>query len=170
MFCGGCEENTIQANWCILRCIRPMEEHGLKYISQVRNVNVEHRENLSPLERIALYITDRVGSMGFFFLVALWTIAWILWNTYAPKGVRFDPFPGFVLWLFVSNVLQLVLLPLIMVGQNLQSRHAEARAEADFELNVQAEREIKELLSNMKKQNNLMLEILRRLDESRESR
>ncbi|MCE9642958.1 MAG: DUF1003 domain-containing protein [Candidatus Andersenbacteria bacterium] len=146
-----------------------MEENGLQYISRVRNVNVEHHENLSPLERLALHTTDKVGSMGFFFLVALWTICWILWNTYAPKEFRFDPFPGFILWLFISNVLQLILLPLIMVGQNLQSRHAEARAEADFELNVQAEREIKELLSNMKKQNNLILEILRRLDESGQS-
>lgn len=147
-----------------------MEENGLEYISRVRNVNVEHHENLTAMERLALFATNKVGSMGFFFLVALWTICWILWNTYAPHNLRFDPFPGFVLWLFVSNVLQLVLLPLIMVGQNLQSRHAEARAEADFELNVQAEREIKEVLSSMKKQNNLMLEILRRLDESRQSR
>ena len=48
-----------------------------------------------------------------------------------------------ILWLFISNVLQLILLPLIMVGQNLQSRHAEARADADFEVNIQAEKEIK---------------------------
>lgn len=147
-----------------------MEENGLEYISHVRNINVEHNESLTPMERLALFATDHVGSMGFFFLILVWTIVWIAWNTYAPKGFRFDPFPGFVFWLFISNVLQLVLLPLIMVGQNLQSRHAEARAEADFELNVQAEREIKQLLHHMKKQNNLMLEMLRRLDESRESR
>lgn len=147
-----------------------MEENGIEYISRVRNVNVEHHEGLTVMERVALIATDHVGSMGFFFLVLLWTVFWIAWNTYAPQGFRFDPFPGFILWLFISNVLQLVLLPLIMVGQNLQSRHAEARAEADFELNVQAEREIKQLLHNVKKQNNLILEILRRLDESRESR
>jgi uncharacterized membrane protein len=147
-----------------------MEENTLQYESRVRNVNVEHHENLTTMEHLALFTTKRVGSMGFFFLVGTWTAVWILWNTYAPRELRFDPFPGFVLWLFVSNVLQLVLLPLIMVGQNLQSRHAEARAEADFELNVQAEREIKELLQHMKKQNNLILEILRRLDESAQAR
>ncbi len=136
----------------------------------MRNINVEHHESLSPLEKLALVTTNKVGSMGFFFLILIWTVVWILWNTYAPAGFRFDPFPGFILWLFISNVLQLVLLPLIMVGQNLQSRHAEARAEADFELNVQAEKEIKLLLRHMEKQNNLMLEILRRLDESTEAR
>src|SRR3989344_4533920 len=117
-----------------------------------------------------LIYTNLVGSMGFFFIICAWTFLWILWNTYAPASVRFDPFPGFVLWLFVSNVLQLVLLPLVMVGQNLQSRHAEARAEADFELNVQAEKEIKVLLGHVEKQNSLILEILRRLDESEGSR
>ncbi|MEO6077720.1 MAG: DUF1003 domain-containing protein [Candidatus Andersenbacteria bacterium] len=147
-----------------------MEGNTLEYESRVRNVNVEHYENLTTMENLALFTTKKVGSMGFFFLVAIWTAVWILWNTYGPMGLRFDPFPGFVLWLFVSNVLQLVLLPLVMVGQNSQSRHAEARAEADFELNVQAEREIKELLQNMKRQNNLILEILRRLDESRQAR
>lgn len=144
-----------------------MQENSLSFISRVRNINVEHHENLTTMERLALYTTNKIGSMGFFFLMALWTFGWILWNTYAPAGLRFDPFPGFVLWLFTSNVLQLVLLPLIMVGQNLQSRHAEARAEADFELNIQAEKEIKLLLTNMEKQNNLELEILRRLDETR---
>ncbi|HSX24947.1 MAG TPA: DUF1003 domain-containing protein [Candidatus Andersenbacteria bacterium] len=147
-----------------------MQSDNLEYISKVRNINVEHRESLTSLEKLALFTTDKVGSMGFFFIILIWTLVWILWNTYAPKGFRFDPFPGFILWLFISNVLQLVLLPLIMVGQNLQSRHAEARAEADFELNVQAEKEIKILLRHMEKQNNLMLEILRRLDESREAR
>ena len=32
-----------------------------------------------------------------------------------------------------------------MVGQNLQSKHAEIRAENDFEVNLKAEKEIKEI-------------------------
>ncbi len=39
-------------------------------------------------------------------------------------------------------MIQMFLMPLIMIGQNLQGRHAEARAEADFEVNIKAEREI----------------------------
>jgi uncharacterized membrane protein len=63
------------------------------------------------------------------------------WNTFAPPRLRFDPYPAFVLWLFLSNVLQMMLMPLSMIGQNLQGRHAEARAAADFEVNLKAERE-----------------------------
>jgi uncharacterized membrane protein len=61
-----------------------------------------------------------------------------------------------------------MLMPLIMVGQNLQGRHAEARAENDFEVNVKAENEIETILLQLKNQNDLILEILRHL-EARES-
>ena len=78
----------------------------------------------------------------------------------APVASRFDPFPAFVLWLFISNMIQLFLMPLIMVGQNLQSTHADARAEADFEVNTQAEREIETILLHLENQNKIVMEIL----------
>lgn len=142
-----------------------MNSEHLRYQSRVRNANAEHRESLSTLERVALLASERVGSMGFFFLLLVITVSWILWNTYGPAGLLFDPFPAFVLWLFISNILQLLLLPLIMIGQNLQARHAEVRAEADFDVNVRAEKEIKEILHHVEKQEKLSLELLRRIDE-----
>ncbi len=104
----------------------------------LRAVNVEYRKKLSRLERLAIWITERVGTMGFFLAIFVWTILWLGWNTLAPEAVRFDPFPAFVLWLFLSNVIQIFLMPLIMVGQNLQGRHAETRAQADFEVNTRS--------------------------------
>jgi uncharacterized membrane protein len=132
----------------------------------VRPVNVEHRKTLSPLERAAIWITDRVGTMGFFLIIFVWTVAWLGWNTLAPSAARFDPFPAFVLWLFLSNMIQIFLMPLIMVGQNLQGRHAEARAEADFEVNTKAEREIEAILLHLEEQNDLILKILRHLEST----
>jgi uncharacterized membrane protein len=72
-------------------------------------------------------------------------LLWLTWNTLSPASSRFDPFPAFVFWLFISNMVQIFLMPLIMVGQNLQSKHAEIRAENDFEVNLKAEKEIKEI-------------------------
>lgn len=126
-----------------------------------------HQESLSRLERLALFTTEHIGTMGFFLFLSLVTAAWIIWNTYGPKSLRFDPFPAFVLWLFISNILQLLLMPLLMIGQNLQARHSEVRAEADYELNVRAEKEIKQILHHLAKQDKLMLELLRRVDEIR---
>lgn len=131
----------------------------------IRNANISYKENLSGMDKFAVWITDNIGTMGFFLIVFIWTVVWIAWNLYAPKGLRFDPYPAFVLWLFISNLIQLFLTPLIMVGQNLQSRHAEARAEADFEVNIKAEREIENILLHLEQQDEMILKILNSLDK-----
>jgi uncharacterized membrane protein len=110
------------------------------------------------LNRLALWITLRVGTMQFFLVIFTWTASWLLWNMFAPKGLRFDPYPGFVLWLFVSNMIQLFLMPLIMIGQNLQGRGAEERAKNDYKVNQKAEREIELIQAQLAK-------ILERLED-----
>jgi len=106
--------------------------------------------------------------MGFFLIIFCWTLLWLGWNTLAPKDLRFDPFPAFVLWLFISNVIQIFLMPLIMVGQNLQGRHAEKRAEADFDVNVRAENEIELILMHLEHQNELILQILENIEKGKD--
>jgi uncharacterized membrane protein len=135
----------------------------------IRNVNVRHKESLSALEKIAVKVTDYVGSMGFFLIIFAWTLLWLGWNTLAPEGLRFDPFPAFVLWLFISNMIQIFLMPLIMIGQNLQGRHAEKRAESDFEVNVRAEKEIEVILLHLSNQNELILKILGHIEKGQDS-
>jgi hypothetical protein len=85
-------------------------------------------------------------------------------TTLGPKEARFDPYPAFVLWLFISNMIQIFLMPLIMIGQNLQSDHAEIRAEADFEVNTKAELEIETILMHLENQNKIIMEILQKLE------
>jgi len=131
----------------------------------VRNINIEHREKLSMLEKWAVWITEKVGTMGFFLIIFTWTILWLAWNMFAPVAIRFDPYPAFVLWLFISNMIQIFLMPLIMVGQNLQGRHSEARAEADFDVNTKAEEEIETILQHLENQNELILKILNQLNK-----
>jgi len=131
----------------------------------VRNANIIAKQKLSPLDKLALWITKNVGTMGFFFVIFIWTAGWLGWNSLSPKEVRFDPFPAFVLWLFISNMIQIFLMPLIMIGQNLQSDHAEVRAEADFEVNTKAEREIETILMHLENQNEIIMEILKKLEK-----
>ncbi len=132
----------------------------------IRNANIQHKENLSAIDKVSLWITAHVGSMGFFFTIFMWTLLWLSWNTLAPEHLRFDPFPAFVLWLFISNMIQIFLMPLIMIGQNLQSRHSEARAEEDFKINIKAETEIETILMHLENQNELILKILQKIEES----
>lgn len=127
-----------------------------------------HQSQLTPVERFADWITNKVGSMGFFFILLLWTVSWLAWNTFAPEESRFDPFPAFVLWLFISNMLQLLLLPLIMIGQNLEQRFANIRSQADFEVNRKAEREVEAILQHLERQDGMLQDIKNRLTQLEE--
>lgn len=122
----------------------------------IRNINIEQKENLSKLNQLAVKITDKVGTMGFFIIIFTWTVLWLGWNMLAPAPYVFDPVPACVFWLFLSNMIQIFLMPLLMIGQNLQSKHAEARAEADFEVNTKAELEIETILLHLQEQNDML--------------
>jgi uncharacterized membrane protein len=130
----------------------------------VRDVNQEHEENLGALERLALFITEHVGTMGFFIIMFIWTVVWLGWNVLAPAPLQFDRPMGFVFWLFISNMLQLFLMPLIMIGQNIQGRHAELRAESEYETSIKAEQEIEVILEHLEYQNQLLLQLKNKLD------
>ena len=50
----------------------------LKHLrKKMRRVDIEQKEKLSFLERIALMISARVGSAGFFLLILCWTASWL---------------------------------------------------------------------------------------------
>jgi uncharacterized membrane protein len=142
--------NLSPSHW--LRDIRA--RHPLK------NTYADTMERLSTLDRLAVWITGHVGTMGFFLLIFVWTVFWLGWNLLAPARMQFDPPMGFVFWLFISNLVQILLMPLIMVGQNIQGRHAEARAEHDLEVNVKAEQEVEVILHHLERQNEMLVAML----------
>jgi uncharacterized membrane protein len=84
--------------------------------------------------RIAAWITRRVGSMWAFYLALAIQLVWM---GLAVVGVqRFDPYP-FQFLLFLSSLIQLVLMLVIMVGQEVLGRAADRRSEQTF-LDAQA--------------------------------
>ena len=129
----------------------------------IRDVNKEIASQMSNLDRFALFITDKVGTIGFFLIIFVWTVLWLSWNLLAPSQYQFDPPMGFVLWLFISNLIQILLMPLIMVGQNIQGKHADARAESDLEVNIKAEEEIEVILHHLEYQNSILIAMLGKL-------
>ncbi len=135
----------------------------------VKNANVVHGDEMSSLDKLAVKITDKVGSMGFFLIILIWTILWTGYNILATEvpslGLKsFDPFPAFVAYLLISNVIQILLMPLIMVGQNVQGRHSEIRAELDFEINKKAEQEVMVILRNLEHNTDLLIQLMKHSD------
>jgi len=117
------------------------------------------------MDKLALFITNKVGTMGFFFIIFGWTVLWLGWNFLAPTKLRFDPAPAFVLWLFISNLIQIHLMPVIMIGQNIQSKHSDLRAEHDLVTDKKAEKEIETILIHLENQNKLILDILKKIEK-----
>jgi len=52
-----------------------------------------------------------------------------------------------------------------MVGQNLEGKFADRRAQADFEVNQKAEHEIEVIIAHLENQNELILELMRKVEK-----
>ena len=158
------KEGSFAELWERLRMPHVTQNHP-----PVKNANTEYLKSLSPLDRLAVAITDRVGSMGFFLIILCWTVLWTGYNILASEvaGLHwksFDPFPAFVAYLLISNVIQILLMPLIMVGQNVQGRHTEIRAELDYEVNQKAEKEVIAIMRHLEHNTDLILHLMRHLE------
>jgi uncharacterized membrane protein len=111
---------------------------------------LEGRRPLREIENeVAGQITDFAGSMRFVYIHLLWFGAWILVNSGLLLAiglglVAWDPFPFGLLTLVVS-LEAIFLSTFVMIAQNRQSTTSDARAQADYEVNVKAEREIARL-------------------------
>ena len=132
----------------------PLEE--LKKLKKPVNANIKHKESLTTLDKVAIFITSIVGTM---WCAIAFTLLALLSLPDAIAGGKATT----ISWI-AQTFLQLVLLSIIMVGQGLQNKHAEARAEADFDVNVKSELEVETVLQHLENQNEIMLEILKKLD------
>ena len=142
----------------------------IRRLHPLRNTYAEIEASMGKLDKLAMWITDHVGTMGFFLIILIWTALWLGWNFMAPPRLQFDPPMGFVFWLFISNMIQILLMPLLMIGQNIQGRQSEARAVHDLDVNVKAEAEIETIMLHLERQNTMLLAMLEKqgikLDEA----
>jgi len=118
----------------------------------VHDVNQEHNDSLSPVERLCKRIADGTGAPIALGLAILIQAIWI------PVGVytKLDPYP-FAFLLTCSNVLQLILIFILAVGARQSSAHAELRAEHDHD-------SISRLLYHQEVQETILLEIATKIE------
>jgi len=92
------------------------------------DVNKAHNDSLSPTEKLCKRIADWTGAPLALGLAIIVQAIWI------PVGVitKLDPYP-FAFLLTCSNVLQLILIFILAVGQRQSASHAELRAEHDHD-------------------------------------
>ncbi|MGH3422512.1 MAG: DUF1003 domain-containing protein, partial [Streptosporangiaceae bacterium] len=73
--------------------------------------------------RLAAWITNRAGTMAAFYVAFVFQIGWMI----AGQAGGFDPYP-YAFLLFLSSLTQLLLMFIIMVGQQVIGRTADKRA------------------------------------------
>lgn len=145
------------------KAYEPLMLKDLQKKFSIKHELKKKRFRTSRLDKLACWITETVGTMGFFLIIFTWSALWLGWNLLAPSELQFDPPMGFVLWLFISNLIQILLMPLILLGQNIQAHQAEARAEYDLEVNMKAEQEIEAVLYHLEYQNSMLIAMLEKL-------
>ena len=117
--------------------------HGFTKLGQaVHRRTVDHLPSDTPYQRfnkrLAMFITANIGTMTCFWLFCVISLSSLLAVLHAANvigTVGFLTANGFILvvsWTS-QNFIQLVLLPALMVGQNLQNDAADARAAKTFE-------------------------------------
>jgi uncharacterized membrane protein len=127
------------------------------------NVNQKHRQTLGLQDRIALGITTAIGTMYAVYFFALFMGGWMLWQG-SLSHKPFDPYP-FAFLLFLGNIVQLLLMPLIMVGQNIQGRHAEIRSDEEFKTTTTSYHDIEHILAHLDDQDKAILSQTKLLEE-----
>jgi uncharacterized membrane protein len=120
--------------------VESMREHELL----ASNPDDEFDSDLTLGQRLADKIATFGGSWAFILLFGLFLVVWMGINTVLLVKRPFDPFPFILLNLILSS-LAAIQAPVIMMSQNRQESRDRARAAHDYQINLKAELEIRQL-------------------------
>jgi uncharacterized membrane protein len=109
-----------------------------------RNINPEFEQTLTFGQRLADRVAAFGGSWRFIILFGGVLLVWIAVNSYVLLKRPFDPYP-FILLNLVLSCLAALQAPVIMMSQNRQEAKDRLRAEHDYQVNLKAEIEIRQL-------------------------
>lgn len=137
----------------------------------ITNVNTKFQGALTTGQRVADAVARIVGGWPFIICQSAIILAWVAVNGFlfyqaAVNPAYFqawDPYP-FILLNLVLSFQAAYTGPIVMMSQNRQSEKDRLMAEHDFDINVKAEEEIKIVMEHLVHQDELILEILARLE------
>jgi uncharacterized membrane protein len=130
-----------------------LEEEVLNSVKEeellAKNINAEYDSQLTFGEHVADNIATFGGSWKFIFTFLGILFVWLLLNSIQLIWRHpFDPFP-FILLNLVLSCIAAIQAPVIMMSQNRQEEKDRMRAEHDYQVNLKAELEIRNLHAKM---------------------
>lgn len=111
-------------------------------------------EHLGLNARLGVYVTQKVGSMWSVYITVVFVSGWIVLATTGPL-LKSDPYP-FPFLLFLGNLVQLMLVFVILVGQGVLGRTADRRAERTFKDAEAILHEVTQLHSHLQEQDKIL--------------
>lgn len=120
--------------------VQSLKEHDILS----RNIDIEYEEKLKRGERLADKMAAYGGSWKFITTFAIILFIWVIINSAVLLVKPFDPYP-FILLNLVLSCLAAIQAPVIMMSQNRQEAKDRARSEHDYQVNLKAELEIRNL-------------------------
>jgi uncharacterized membrane protein len=128
----------------------------------VININRADAEKLTTGQRIADRLATVMGSWAFIIIQSIILAFWISLNVIAYIN-HWDPYP-FILLNLALSFQAAYAAPIIMMSQNRQAAKDRLMAEQDYEINLKAEEELKSIMNHLEQQDEVMLDILRRME------
>lgn len=126
-----------------------------------RNWHAEHKANLTTGEKAADAMRNGMGSWAFVFTFILFLAIWAWLNTAGPIN-HWDKYPFILLNLFLSMLAALQGAILLIAAKRADAISA-AMSKHDYETNIQAEKEIQELMEMNRQQLKLIDELRQEL-------
>jgi uncharacterized membrane protein len=109
-----------------------------------RKVHAQIETEMSFGERVADRVAQFGGSWPFIGMFGAILVGWMGLNTWVLARHPFDPYP-FILLNLVLSTLAALQAPVIMMSQNRQAHKDRMHAQQDYEVNLMAEIEIRDL-------------------------
>ena len=127
-----------------LKVLDTMKQHEL--ISLTSDTSSDHEWTFG--ERVADKIASFGGSWSFMGFFTGFLIIWITINSVIAFGKPIDPYP-FILLNLLLSCLAAIQAPIIMMSQNRQEAKDRLRSQYDYQVNLKAELEIRQLHEKM---------------------
>jgi len=130
----------------------------------VRDLNREFDRRLTFTDRVASDFARLVGSWVFVLAQLGLMLLWVLLNVIGVLR-HWDPYP-FLFLNFIFSLEAAIWISVALMALNSQADRDRLRAQNEFELNVKAEEEVKALMNHLMHQDEILLQIVNRLDRS----
>jgi uncharacterized membrane protein len=124
---------------------KPTPAAAARNVHEIAELEKRELRDLPTPDRISIAVTSTLGSFKVVLLHLAALLAWTMWNTFGPGGMRFDPYPFGLLTMIVSMEGVLVAL-LVLVTQNRMAAQSDQRDRLNLQVDLLAEQEMTVLL------------------------